>query len=214
MNILNQEYDLVPVQGLKRHPKNPRKGDPVKIAESIAVNGFYGALIVQKSTGYILAGNHRFDEAKKQGATDIPVVWVDVEDDEAERILLADNRTGDLAEYDDDGLRSVLAGLLERTGTLDGTGYDADFLADADDAKDEAETLLDQSIQLRPQREYVVVMCEDAAEWERVRAALRMGLVRRGGYKVGSQFDAPGPERVVKASRLLELLPHADSDPF
>ena len=128
MQLRNDGYELVPVTALKRHPKNPRKGDQVAIAESIAHNGFYGALIVQKRTGYILAGNHRFDEAKKQDAKEIPVIWLDVDDDEAERILLVDNRSNDLASYDDEALKQTLSELLERSGTLDGTGYDESFL--------------------------------------------------------------------------------------
>jgi hypothetical protein len=49
-------------------------------------------------------------------------------------------------------------------------------------------------------------MCEDEDDWTRLKAALELRTVRRGGYKPGSPFDATGTERVVKASRLLDLL--------
>ncbi len=60
--MLINESDIVSVnrKDLITHPKNPRKGNVDLIIESIEENGFYGALIVQKSTGYILTGNHRF----------------------------------------------------------------------------------------------------------------------------------------------------------
>jgi DNA modification methylase len=123
VQIINQEYDLVPVDALKPHPRNPRRGDTVVIAESIIQNGFYGAVVAQKGTGLILAGNHRWKAAKDAGATEIPVVWVEADDKQALRILLADNRTNDLAGYDDKALADLLSQVIEGGG-LTGTGYD------------------------------------------------------------------------------------------
>jgi ParB-like chromosome segregation protein Spo0J len=120
MQIINQDYALVPIGDLQPHPRNPRKGNTAAIAESIGANGFYGAVVAQRSTGYILAGNHRWMAAKEQGAAVIPCVWVDCDDEEALRILLADNRTNDLAAYDDVALAEILKGLDD----LAGTGYD------------------------------------------------------------------------------------------
>lgn len=54
-------------------------------------------------------------------------MWVDVDDDRALRILLADNRTNDLASYDDTVLASLLSDLAN-TSDLTGTGYDGDDL--------------------------------------------------------------------------------------
>ena len=120
MQIINQEYDLVPVDALRPHPRNPRRGDTVAIGESIASNGFYGAVVAQRSTSLILAGNHRWKTAKDAGATEIPTIWVDADDEQALRILLADNRTNDIAGYDD----AALAELLGSLPSLEGTGYD------------------------------------------------------------------------------------------
>jgi len=120
MEILNQEYELVALDRLKCHPANPRRGDLAAIGESITENGFYGAVVAQRSTGYILAGNHRWKHAQAVKAPSIPVTWVDVDDDRALRILLADNRTNDLAGYDNE----TLVGLLESLDSFDGTGYD------------------------------------------------------------------------------------------
>jgi len=120
MQIINQDYELVAVDALKPHPRNPRKGDTAAIAESIQANGFYGAVVVQRSTGYILAGNHRLKAAIEKGATEVPVIWVDADDEQALRILLADNRTNDLAGYDEAALAEILKGL----DSLEGTGYD------------------------------------------------------------------------------------------
>jgi len=113
VQIRNQEYDLVPVDALKPHPANPRRGDTVAIAESITENQFYGAVIAQRGTGLILAGNHRWKAAKDTGATEIPVIWIECDDAEALRILLVDNRTNDLAGYDDKALADLLSQVVE-----------------------------------------------------------------------------------------------------
>ena len=123
MRIVNQSNEIVSVNALKPHPRNPRQGDVEVIAESIDVNGFYGAVVAQRSTGFILAGNHRFLAAKQTGATKIPIIWVDCSDEEAQRILLADNRTSDLADYDDQALADLLKELAKSDSGLLGTGY-------------------------------------------------------------------------------------------
>jgi hypothetical protein len=75
-----------------------------------------------------------------------------------------------------------------------------------DEESEKPVSLVDQAIQLRPQREYAVVMCDNAEEWAAVREALDLGEVRRGGYKAGSPYDTTGTQRVVKAADLLERL--------
>jgi len=125
MDVLNTTYDgAVAVDSLFPHPENPRKGDVAAIASSIEANGFYGAVVVQVSTRRILAGNHRWLGAKKNGATFLPVIWIDCDDDRARRILLADNRTNDVSGYNDESLAVLLTAIQAETGTLAGTGYD------------------------------------------------------------------------------------------
>jgi SAM-dependent methyltransferase len=58
-----KEYAIVPVDSLETHPRNVNQGDIGAIYESIGANGFYGAIVAQKSTGRILAGNHRYQAA-------------------------------------------------------------------------------------------------------------------------------------------------------
>lgn len=121
--------DTVPIADLTPHPDNPRQGDIGAIATSIETNGWYGTVVAQFSTKRILAGNHRVEAARHLGITEVPVSWVDVDDATARRILLADNRTNDLATYDDDILTGLLTILAEDDDLL-GTGWDGDDLDD------------------------------------------------------------------------------------
>lgn len=120
---IDQTYEVVRIDGeddpLREHPKNPNKGVEETIDESIDENGWYGAVVAQKSTGYILAGNHRYRVAKEKGATEIPVIWKDVDDETAVKILLVDNKSTRDGELDEAILEELLSGLE----TLDGTGY-------------------------------------------------------------------------------------------
>ena len=122
--------EMVAVTKLTIHPNNPRQGDIGAIVESIDKNGWYGTLVAQRTTGRVLAGNHRLQAAQALGMTEVPVYWVDVDDEEAQRILLADNRTSDLASYDDNILADLLKDMVINGAGLEGTGYDGDDLDD------------------------------------------------------------------------------------
>jgi hypothetical protein len=120
---------------LAEHPDNPRAGDDDAVAESIDINGFYGAIIAQLSTRRILAGHTRRRNLLAAGATTGPVLWLDVDDRAARRILLADNRTAELAAWIPGKLADVLAAM---GADIEGSGFtEADLaiaIAQAGDA--------------------------------------------------------------------------------
>ena len=93
--------EMVDLSLVQRHPMNPREGDIGAIGESMKHNGVWGGLVVQRSTGYIIAGNHRFEAAKQRGMTEMRVEYADVTDDEALAIMMADNRAPDLSSYNE-----------------------------------------------------------------------------------------------------------------
>ena len=115
----------VSVDTLKEFPGNPRKGNVKKLAESLTANGQYKPIVVQKSTQQILAGNHLWKAAKELNWTEINVVEIDVNDEQAKKIVAADNRLGELGTYDEQALLDLLEEI-----NLEGTGYEP---ADVDD---------------------------------------------------------------------------------
>lgn len=127
----SQKIELVPKHRIQPHPENPRKGDNESIAESVEHNKFYGACLVQRSTGYIVAGSHRYRAAVDKGMTEIPTIYLDINDEEARRIMLADNRTADLAINDAETVTALLTDLADNdVNGLLGTGYSATDLAE------------------------------------------------------------------------------------
>lgn len=114
----------VPVDGLTPYGANPRRGNVDVIVESLARHGQYRPIVVRAKTFEVLAGNHTLAAAKQLGWAEIAATFVDCTDDEAARIVLVDNRAGDLGTYDDDVLAELLGGLPD----LEGTGFDVDDL--------------------------------------------------------------------------------------
>lgn len=157
---------LTPLDALTPHPQNARRGKVGEIVESITANGVYRPLFAQTSTGHILAGNHTLQALQRMGADKAPVVWLDVDDDRARRIMLADNRVADLGEYDD----QALADLLSSMDDLTGTGYepeDLDVLLSDLAGIHTADTLAGTEDNYKEQYG-VTVICDDAAHQEQV----------------------------------------------
>lgn len=126
---VNDRYLTVDIDNIVPHPDNPRRGNVSLIKESIRANGFYGAIYVQKSTGRIVVGEHRWRAAKELGYKKVPVIYLEVGDKEAKKIMLADNRTSDVAGWDEAGLAKMLE-EYNALGELGHTGFDEAALAE------------------------------------------------------------------------------------
>ena len=119
---------LEPVEHLHPHPRNVNMGDTDAIIESIQTNGFTAPLLVQRSTGYIVAGNHRYAAVIELGGDEIPVLWLDMDDEQALRYMLADNRSTRLGKDDLGLLQEVLEELQGSEIGLTGALYDDEYL--------------------------------------------------------------------------------------
>lgn len=131
MNIRPELSDLAkPINDFATHPRNVRQGDIGAICESLEAHGQYRPIVVQKKTGFILAGNHTYMAAKQLGWSEIAATYVDCDDAQALRILLVDNRANDLAMYDDRALADVLRDLTATDLGLEGSLFSGDDLDD------------------------------------------------------------------------------------
>lgn len=123
----NLKVETFKISDLSTYHKNPRRGDVDAIAESLKARGQYRPIVVNIGTHAshdyeILAGNHTYLAAKKLGWKTIQATTVDVDDDQAAQIVLADNRLADLGGYDDE----TLSALLSDVSSLDGLGWSQD----------------------------------------------------------------------------------------
>jgi hypothetical protein len=124
--ILRTESASVP--DLNPYYKNARRGDVEKVAESLHANGQFKPIVVNVGTktgrkNEILAGNHTFLAARKLNWDRIEVSWVDLDENAARQVVLADNAAGDNSTYDEALLTELLQEQRETMGTLIGTTY-------------------------------------------------------------------------------------------
>lgn len=135
------ETELVPMHALHEHPENYNRGDDEAVAELLTRFGQWRPAVVQTRTGHVLIGNTMLRAARDRlGWSALNVHYRDVDDDEARRILAADNRARDLSVTDERALVELLSTL---DGDLDGTLYAADDYDDLLAAVQEADAALD-----------------------------------------------------------------------
>jgi len=127
-NINVGQVASVPLASLNSYPLNPRRGDIEAIAQSLKAHGQYRPIVVQYGSNYILAGNHTYKAAKKLGWKKIKITYVDVSEEQAKQIVLADNRLTDLATYNEPMLKNLLTSLPD----LEGTGFSEADVANLD----------------------------------------------------------------------------------
>jgi DNA modification methylase len=109
-------FEILPLDDLKPDPLNPRKHsrDQIRaIARSINAFGFNAPILIDKNK-QIVAGHGRYEAAKLNACTEVPVVWLEhLTGAQAKAYLLADNKLTDRSCWDDAALAARLKELTE-----------------------------------------------------------------------------------------------------
>lgn len=121
--LVDQSYEIVDIDSIVPSIENVNEGDLGAILQSVDANGFYGAVVIQASSREIIAGKHRWMALKEKGASEVPVLILNVDDKTARRIRLADNRTNRLGIDNPQHLAELLESIRSDEGTLDGTAF-------------------------------------------------------------------------------------------
>lgn len=105
--------EWVPLARVYPWAKNPRKNDQAvdAVAASIEQFGFGSPLVARRDTGEVIAGHTRLKAAIKLGLDFVPVRYLDLTEEQAHKLALADNKLGELAEWDSLGLAELLREL-------------------------------------------------------------------------------------------------------
>ena len=116
---------MLPVSELVPWSRNPRRNDAAaeRLAYTIAEHGWTTPVLVQAGTNRIIGGHTRLKAALKLGLTEVPCVLLDVDDRQADAIAIADNRLGELAEWDADELGALLRELDDADADMAAVGY-------------------------------------------------------------------------------------------
>lgn len=153
MSKTESKYQSLRPSELALYHKNPRVGDVEAIAASLRAHGQYAPIIVNIGTHTdrpyeVLKGNHtlkafrnlaeRFPDDDRWQSIECRLL--DVDDDQAARIVAVDNRTSELGSFDEKALAELLSGLGD---DLTGTGYSAEDLSDLESLIQETNEDLD-----------------------------------------------------------------------
>ena len=202
------------ISDLSNDPANARKHNERNIDAIIASLRRFGQQkpIVVDSSGVVRAGNGTLEAARRLGWESIDCVTTALQGSDAIAYAIADNRTAELAEWDEDTLAAQLNGLLtesEEIALAAGfTPEEIEAMGCIDDELEggEGESKLPQSLQLEPGKEYILIAFDDPSEFDEAKEILGLGLVRRGGYKEGSPFEAVSTERVLNWKRIKGII--------
>ena len=90
----------VPIDSVKPYENNPRDNDGAveATANSIKEFGWQQPIVVDKDM-VIIAGYTRLKAAERLGLKHVPIVVADLSEEQAKAYRLADNKTGELADW-------------------------------------------------------------------------------------------------------------------
>lgn len=109
------EVKLVKIVDIRPYDRNPRNNDGAvdAVAASIKEFGWQQPIVVDRD-GVIIAGHTRYKAAQKLKCKEVPVVVAEnLTDEQVKAYRLADNKTGELAEWDTALLDEELAELAD-----------------------------------------------------------------------------------------------------
>jgi hypothetical protein len=148
--------------------------------------------IVVNKDNVILGGNMRYKASVQAGLKEVYIIQANELTEEQEKEFIIKDNVG-FGEWDWD----VLANDWD-ANLLEDWGLDLPIDEQIDKMEEDDEIELPQSVQLEPPKEYILIMAEpNSVDWEELKEMLQLKMVRRGGYKKGSAFDAVSLERVL-----------------
>ena len=120
---------FVPLDEITPHPENPRVNAHAvaEVAASIKRFGFSSPIVCRKADGVIIAGHTRYLAAQAIGLDKVPVRFLDLDPVNARLLMLADNRLGEKAFWDEGRLSAILNEL--RDEDLTGLGWNEDEIS-------------------------------------------------------------------------------------
>lgn len=115
----------VKIKELTPWEENPRDNQAAidEVAKSIKRFGFASPIIARTADKMIIAGHTRFEAAKKLGLKSVPVRFMDLDMNDAQLLALADNKMGEIADWDYEQLRTVIHSMNNQDLDLSNLGW-------------------------------------------------------------------------------------------
>lgn len=112
---------LIPyINNAKKHSDD----QVTRLASSIREFGFVNPILIDKEFN-VIAGHGRLMAAKRLNMSEVPCLFIEgLSEAQRKAYILADNRLGELAEWDDELITSELEALLDLDFDIDLTGFE------------------------------------------------------------------------------------------
>ena len=129
--------------------QNPRLNDHSvdKVANSIKRFGFGAPIVARREDRMVIAGHTRLKAAKQLGLDAVPVRYLDLDPADAKMLALADNKIGEIADWDNDELDRIINDLSLSAEDMEDLGWnqsDLDgFFEPVFDSQEEAKEEID-----------------------------------------------------------------------
>jgi len=127
------KIEIADITSIKPYENNPRKLSETaieKVAMSLKEYGFRQPIVVDKDR-VIVAGHTRFRASKKLGLKQVPVSIIDnLTEEQINAYRIADNRTAEESEWDNELLKMEIKELEAKDFKLDLLGFNDDQLND------------------------------------------------------------------------------------
>ena len=189
--------ELVKITQVRPNENNPRFIKDHKFKKLVtSIKEFPEMLklrpIVVNNEMVVLGGNMRLKACKEAGLKEVWILKAEELTEAQQREFIVKDNVG-FGEWDWDILANEWGVDL-----LEDWGLDLPIDDKIDKMEEDDEIELPQSVQLEPPKEYILIMAEpNSVDWEELKETLKLKMVRRGGYKKGSGFDAVSLERVL-----------------
>ena len=206
------EVQEVSLSSLRPYPQNAKihgENQLNKLADSIREFGFLTPCLIDRDYN-LIAGHGRVMAAQRLGMTSVPCVFIDgLTEEQRKAYILADNRLGDLCEWDMEMVTSELVSLRDADFDISLTGFDLSVEVETDspaevteddvpDPPAEPVTKLGDIWQLGEHR----LMCGDAT------SASDMGALMDGAVSNMVFTDPPYNVAVGSKNKVLNVMNH------
>lgn len=124
MNIPAPVVESVALDKLKPWPGNPKLHAADDIRKSIETFGYADPILVQKGTYRIIAGHGRLEALQKLGITEVPVIVLDMTDDQADLYTITSNKLVEKGGWDFASMADLLLDFDARNLDVRLTGFD------------------------------------------------------------------------------------------
>jgi len=159
--------------------------------------------IVVNKEMIVLGGNMRLKACKEAGLKQVWILKAEELTEEQEREFIVKDNVG-FGEWDWD----ILANEWD-TSLIEEWGLDLNIGDKIDLLNENEEIEIEQSLQILPQKEYIIVYADkDSEEWDELKTIFKCKTVRQGGCTVGSTSDkvTSGTERVFDLTKFKERI--------